>query len=232
MALAATEYDRLLDAVDRLQPDDWTKQTDNDLWDVKAMLGHVLGTLEGNASPDEAMRQRVAAAQAATQTGGYFIDALTDLHVREHAGLSPSEVAEGLHKMAPQALAGRTHTPAEVLATPMNPGPPFSGAWTLGYLLDTIYTRDTWMHRVDLCRATGQAMVLTPDHDGRIVADAVAEWAESHGRPFTLVLTGTAGGTYTQGTGGERHELDAVEFCRITSGRAAGPALLTQGVAW
>jgi len=38
-------------------------------------------------------------------------------------------------------------------------------------------------------------MVLTPDHDARIVADVVAEWAGRHGRPFTLHLTGPAGGS-------------------------------------
>jgi hypothetical protein len=56
----------------------------------------------------------------------------------------------------------------------------------MGYLLDTILTRDPWMHRVDIARATGRDMVLTADHDGRIVADVVAEWARRHGQPFTL----------------------------------------------
>jgi hypothetical protein len=41
-----------------------------------------------------------------------------------------------------------------------------------------------------------------------------------------LVLTGTAGGTYKQGTGGDELELDAVEFCRILSGRGSGDGLL------
>jgi uncharacterized protein (TIGR03083 family) len=241
MGLAATEYERLLDAIDRLGPDDWGRPTDNDLWDVKAMLAHVLGTLESNASPDEAMRQQVAAAQAHATNGGYYIDALTDLQVREHVDLSPTEMAARIRATMPKALAGRTGMPEQVRATPMTPGPPFTGEWTLGFLIDTIYTRDTWMHRVDLCRATGQDMVLTPDHDGRIVADAVEEWAEGHGKPFTLVLTGPAGGSFNQGDDaaspatpgtGERYELDAVEFCRITSGRGEGTGLLSQGVAW
>ncbi len=64
----------------------------------------------------------------------------------------------------------------------------------MGYLLDVILTRDPWMHRVDIARATGRDLVLTPEHDGRIVADVVAEWARRHGQPFTLTLTGPAGG--------------------------------------
>ncbi len=67
---------------------------------------------------------------------------------------------------------------------------------------------------------------MTPEHDGRIVADVVVEWAGRHGQPFRLTLTGPAGGRWTSGTGGEELELDAVEFCRITSGRGAGEGLL------
>ena len=100
----------------------------------------------------------------------------------------------------------------------------------MGYLLDVILTRDTWMHRVDIARATGRALVLTPDHDGRLVADVVAEWARRHGRPFTLSLEGPAGGVYTSGAGGEAIALDPVEFCRILSGRGQGTGLLTQQV--
>ena len=83
------------------------------------------------------------------------------------------------------------------------------------------FTRDVWMHRVDIARATGQTMVLTAEHDGRLVADLVAEWATTHGEPFTLELDGTAGGTYVSGTGGEHVQIDAVEFCRVALGTCA-----------
>ena len=78
--------------------------------------------------------------------------------------------------------------------------------------------------------------------DGRH-RDRLAEWAHRHGQPFTLVLTGPAGGTYTSlGTSGatpasrvdddtstasDPIELDAVEFCRILAGRAGATGLLT-----
>ena len=51
-----------------------------------------------------------------------------------------------------------------------------------------ILTRDAWMHRLDLARATGQDPTLTADHDGVIVADVVAEWARRHGQPYRLEL--------------------------------------------
>jgi hypothetical protein len=73
--------------------------------------------------------------------------------------------------------------------------------------------------------------VLTADHDGRLIADVVADWAGRHQQPFTLDLEGPAGGTFTNGKGGgEEITLDAVEFCRILSGRATGAGLLTQEV--
>lgn len=102
--------------------------------------------------------------------------------------------------------------------------------WSLGYLLDTILTRDPWMHRSDLAVATGKPMTLTADHDGVIVADVVAEWASRHGKPFELELTGPAGGTWSDGRGGEQISMDAVEFCRTVSGRGSGVGLLATEV--
>jgi hypothetical protein len=62
---------------------------------------------------------------------------------------------------------------------------------------------------------------LTADHDGVLVDDVVREWAGRHQRPCGLHLTGPAGGSWEFGTGGPRLELDAIDFCRILSGRPA-----------
>ena len=86
------------------------------------------------------------------------------------------------------------------------------------------------MHRIDICRAIGREPVLSPEHDGRLVADAVADWARRHGGPFALELTGPAGGTFHAGHGGVGLRVDAVEFCRILSGRAAGDGPLATPV--
>jgi len=52
------------------------------------------------------------------------------------------------------------------------------------------------MHRIDIARATGRAPQLTGEHDGRLVADIVAEWAQRHAQPCRLHLTGPAGGVW------------------------------------
>ena len=106
------------------------------------------------------------------------------------------------------------------LPIPFGPPVGWVGLW---YLLDVGFTRDVWAHRIDLCRATDRPMELTADHDGRLVADLVAEWAGIHGQPFELALTGPAGGTFTQGDG-RRARRDRRHRVRPHRSRVASPA--------
>ncbi|MGH8962723.1 MAG: maleylpyruvate isomerase family mycothiol-dependent enzyme [Jatrophihabitantaceae bacterium] len=221
MRLAATEYQRLLELLASLGPSDWTIATECPGWDVHAMASHALGMAEMAASVRESMRQQ----RAATRRGGVFLDALTGLQVEEHADLTAQAIVARFERVAPKAVRGRRRAPGFVRRRTM-PQPQTVGdheeKWTFGYLLDVILTRDPWMHRIDISRATGAPHVLTADHDGVLVHDVVQEWALRHGRPFTLRLTGPAGGYWSIGTGGPDVELDAVEFCRILSGRGDG----------
>jgi uncharacterized protein (TIGR03083 family) len=230
MARAEEEYERLLAVVDDLSDQDWSRPTDCTGWDVRAMVGHVLGMIEMLADHEETARQQGAAAVAAEREGCLRMDALTALQVAEHASLSTAELTRALHEAAPRALVARRATTAEIRATPFPTDIPGEHGWTLGYLLDVIHTRDPWLHRVDICRATGRDLVLTAEHDGRIVSDVVADWASRHGQPFSLLLTGDAGGHYAVGDGGPETEVDAVEFCRILSGRERGDGLLATAV--
>ncbi|MGA9311519.1 MAG: hypothetical protein WBV74_14255 [Pseudonocardiaceae bacterium] len=159
------------------------------------------------------------------------IDALTALQVAEHAHLSSSQLIDALRTAATEALAARSRTTAEERAMVFNPGPPYDEDWTRGYLIDVIHTRDPWLHRIDICRATGGELALTPDHDGRIVADVVAEWARRHGQPCTVVLDGPAGGIYSQGEGDAQLQLDAVRFCRTKSPSKPGHLAIRSRIA-
>jgi hypothetical protein len=82
------------------------------------------------------------------------------------------------------------------------------GRFSFREMFEVILTRDTWMRRVDVAWATGRDMVVTPQHDGRIVEDCVLDWAKKHGRPFSLSLGGPAGGRYEAGTDGPLIEID------------------------
>lgn len=229
--LARTEYARFADQLRSLAPEDWDRATDCPLWDVRAMAGHSAGMLSTVTGYRALLREMRAATKAAKRSGGPMIDALTAKQVADHAGLSTSELVAKIDEVGPRAARWRGTRPAVFRMMPMKEE--VGGkqeTWRMGYLLDVILTRDPWMHRVDIARATGREMELTAGHDGRIIADVVAEWARRHGQPFTLTLTGPAGGEYVAGEHGERITIDAVEFCRTLAGRAPGSGLLTQEV--
>jgi uncharacterized protein (TIGR03083 family) len=218
--LAQTEVERFADALAALDDDEWTLPTANDLWDVRAMAGHVLGMTETFTGFRRLARDMRAASKLAGD--GPQVDGLTAHQVAITADLRPAELVARLRAAAPRNARWRGRRRL-LRAAPLKENVPGSGreTWRMGYLLDTILTRDTWMHRTDLAAATGRPLELTADHDGRIVADAIREWAGRHGRPFEADLTGPAGGTFVSGDGGERIEMDAVEMCRILSGRPA-----------
>jgi uncharacterized protein (TIGR03083 family) len=227
----ALELERALGFLRSLNAESWTAPTDCPAWDLRAMYQHVLGACEAGASVRENLHQLRAARAYRNQHGGPLEAALSAVQVRERAGLTPAQVIGRLAAVAPHTIRGRTRTPA-LIRDHVNIAVdgPVHERWKLGYLIGTIYLRDLWMHRIDAARATSRPPELSASHDGRIIADIVAEWARRHGRPFTLDLTGPAGGTYASGPGlrgAERISMDAVEFCRTLAGRAPATGLLT-----
>jgi uncharacterized protein (TIGR03083 family) len=236
MRLQATELERTLDLLRSLDDADWSAQTECPDWDVRRMYLHVLGACDAAASMRENVHQMWAAKRHQKSDGGPLEAGLSTVQVRERLDLTPAELVERLTAVAPVTVRKRTRMPALMRRMKMKIDGPVVETWAIGYLIDTIYLRDLWMHRVDAARATGRELVLSADHDGRIVADVVTEWARRHGRPFTLTLTGPAGGTYTAtgtdapadpGTTPADLELDAVEFCRTLGGRESGTGLLS-----
>lgn len=169
----------------------------------------------------------------ARSRGGVFIDALTGLQVAERADMTPAQIVDRFAARAGKAAAGRRRTPGFVRRRKlpiMQAVGDRREAWTIGYLVDVVLTRDPWMHRIDIVRATGAPHVLTAEHDGVLVDDVVTEWAERHGQPFTLRLSGPAGGSWSRGSGGPTLDLDVTEFCRALSGRGPAEGLLATQV--
>jgi uncharacterized protein (TIGR03083 family) len=228
--LAVTEYQRVTDAVDALRPEDWTRPTDCTEWDVRQLVAHIAGQANLFSSPFELARQS-RGAKARQQPGQPSVDNLTAFQVEERQHMAPEELRAELHRVGPRGAKGRRRIPG-FLRRRRLPGEEVVNSaperWSLGYVTDVILTRDTWMHRLDLARATGQDPVLTADHDGIIVADIVAEWTRRHGQPYRLELTGPAGGSWSYDTSGEEIVMDAIDFCRVLAGRP-GP---DGGQAW
>ena len=229
MRLQADELDCTLALLRTLDDAAWSAQTDCPAWDVSAMYKHVLGACEAGASMRENIHQLLRARAYRKRHGGPLEAALSSLQVSERADLTPAQIVERLAAIAPKTVRGRTRTPALRNHAKMAIDGPVIETWTLGYLIDTIYLRDLWMHRVDTARALDRPAELRPDHDGRIVADVVAEWGRRHGQPFVLELTGPAGEAYARDQrhpGAEHISMDAVEFCRTLAGRQRATGLL------
>lgn len=228
---------RLIEVLARLDEEAWHEPTECTGWDVAAVVGHVIGAGRACASFRESMRQQRWGRRHAARYDGNSLDAVNDLQVREHAMLSPGQRIDALREVAPAAVRGRMRIPAALRYTsvPMDPGGSTASGMPprlrLGHLMDVVYTRDVWLHTVDIARATSTPLEPEAALDGRIVEDVVAEWARRHGEPVRLALTGSAGGRFHQGTAGPRMELDAVAFCRILSGRAEPAEVDASGIA-
>jgi uncharacterized protein (TIGR03083 family) len=232
MALQARELDLTLKALSVLDATDWsTSSEDCPAWDIRMMYLHVLGACEAGASMRENVSQMRRARARRSREGGPLEAALSAVQIDDRLELSPEQLVDRLAAVAPKTVAGRNRTPGLMRnhATFSVDGPVHE-KWTLGYLIDTIYLRDLWMHRVDVSRATNRPLELTAEHDGRIVADVVAEWARRHGQAFVLELEGPAGGTFAHephSPATEHLGMDAVEFCRTLAGRSPASGLMS-----
>jgi uncharacterized protein (TIGR03083 family) len=214
-----------------LAADDWTLPTDCERWDVHAIVAHVIGATAGQASFPEFARQAWRGRPITAELRSpHWWDGMNELQVRERAGRTAPELLAEFTTLAPKSVRARARLPRPIAQLPLLNLPSPVGRQPLAYLFDVGFTRDTWMHRVDIAQATGGPMVVDPAHDGRIVADMVAEWADTHGEPFLLELTGPAGGSFRAGpaaaAAAEHHELDAIEFTRILAERAHGIGVL------
>jgi uncharacterized protein (TIGR03083 family) len=225
MEVGAVEYQRFVDLIRALSPADWSQPTECTLWDVKAVVAHNLANMEGNASIRENVHQLRTAMKRSKANGTSMIDEMTGLQVSERVSQTPAEMCASVERVAPKALAGRRRTPAVLRHTVKISVPPPHRSLGLGFLIDQIYNRDMFMHRVDICRAIGRDLAVDAGHEGRIIAEVVGDWADNHGQPFELVLDGPAGGAFWRGQAGEHLRLNAVEFARIVSGRHDGQTM-------
>jgi uncharacterized protein (TIGR03083 family) len=225
--LAEEEFARFAELAASLSEPEWAMPTDCIAWDVRKMALHVLGSADAQASVREFAHQMRRGMPLNKQIDSHhWVDGLNELQIRERQHLSNPELVVQLKGVGPRAVKGRWSTPPPMRYLPIPFGPPI-GWEPLKYLLDVGFTRDVWCHRLDISCATGRPMHLTADHDGRLVADIVGEWASIHREPFDLVLEGPAGGKFTQGVNGERVEIDAMEFIRTLSGRLPGSGVLS-----
>src|SRR6266852_1556326 len=224
--MATVELERFLACVEALAPADWDQSTACTLWNVRQVVAHVTGAAASYARWSQFKRQTSPFVQRPYRKVGFsLLDALNQIQVDDRRAATPADLLTELHDVGPRAIATRKRLPAIVRAVRLPL--PLLGLVPLGYLTDLIYTRDMWMHRLDICRATGREMVQTPQHDGRITALVVRD-LERHltpklaGQAIVYELTGLSGGGFHLGENASpiaRITMDVLDFHLKASGR-------------
>jgi hypothetical protein len=165
-----------------------------------------------------------------------ILDSLNQIQVDDRAHATPQALLSELRAVGPRAITNRRRIPSALRAIrlPM----PALGIAPIGYLTDLIYTRDMWIHRLDIARATEREMTVDALHDARIVALMVSDLGNRlrrrlAGRAVLLDLTGPAGGPYRIGLARQPSasmRLDALSFAWLTAGRLTADAARAQAV--
>jgi uncharacterized protein (TIGR03083 family) len=225
--MALAELERFLALVESLGSDDWEKPTVCPLWNVRQILAHVTGAAASFARWSEFKRQNNRHLQRPYREVGFsMLDALNQIQVDDRATASPAELINELRDVGPRAIAVRKRLPLLLRALRL-PMPPLGGIVPLGYLTDLIYTRDMWMHRLDICRATGREMVQTPQHAGRITALVVRDLDKQltpklAGQAVAYELSGISGGHWRVGKSPRpiaSITMDVLDFHLLAAGR-------------
>ena len=207
-----TEFERVLALLESLEGDDWRQQTYCTEWTVREMVAHLAGSMTGSTSLSEFLRQNVR--NPYIKEAKNPVDGTNRLQVEERANKTTAELIDEFRQNGPIAIKNRQKLPWLVRQIPV----PQVG--NFGYLMDIIYPRDEWMHRYDICAATGKKMVITPEHDGRLLDLVLLDIAKKlkkqlAGRSIVLQITGALSGIYQFGDKAEPGctlEIDLFDF--------------------
>jgi uncharacterized protein (TIGR03083 family) len=231
-SLAREEWKRLLAFLETLDTDDWQKPTMCTAWTVRDMTAHQAGAYAAYASFQEFRRQYLNL----PPKGRLPEDVINEIQIADRQHKTNAELISEIRERGPRTIANRQRIPFFLRAVSF-PRPDGTKLY-MSYMLDVIYTRDTWMHRVDLARATNREMKLTREHDGRIVElvmrDVNALLAPKVGADsIVMELTGIAGGAWRIGKAAAPRatiSMDALHFNIYASGRYTYAQALTSTV--
>lgn len=219
-SLLTTELERFLTVVENISPDDWGKPTACSEWNVRQILAHQAGGFAGGARIKELLHQL----SSRPKPGQLPEDAINIIQQRDRAAKTPAELIAEVRKMGPVAVKNWAYgfQLLKLISIPHA----VAGKLPLRHLMWVTHSRDTWMHRLDICRATGQAFEQTAGHDGRIAALVMRDVAQALSRlsgcpTLNFDLTGIAGGNWKIGKGDPAAiiRMDVLEFNIFASGR-------------
>lgn len=222
--IARRESDRFAALLACLSGDDWVQPTDCTRWTVREIALHQLSVAECWASLREFLSMYLRGLPITLRMRGLPVDGANEIGIADRRHLSDAELLARFERSRERLLRLRAAAPPALRAIPLPTGP--TGWVSVGELYDIVLTRDTWTHRMDICRATRRRFPVESRLDGVLVADMVRDWAVRHRQPFTLHLTGPMSASYRSGTGGPTIAFDTLEFVRAVSGRRQESGLL------
>jgi uncharacterized protein (TIGR03083 family) len=208
-----------------LSAGEWEADTVCTPWTVADIARHVLGAMKSQVSLRESARQQLHGLRHRSGYDGNSLDALNALQVADHRQLDGPAVVAQIEALVPKSVDARLRRARLFgrLVIPLDQGGSSAAGnptrLAMGDLFRIVYTRDTWLHRLDVADALGRRVRLNTAADRRIVEDVVKEWADRHGQPFDLRLEGDIDGRYTRSGGGPVLAIDAARLCWILSGR-------------
>lgn len=218
--LMRTELKRFMALVETLGPDDWGRPTACTAWTVRDILAHQAGGYASGTGYKEMFRQ----ISAMPKKGQLPEDAINEFQLRERIGKSPAELIAELGRVGPIAIQKWAYQFR--LIKPIAIPHAVAGRLSLRYLMWIIHSRDTWMHRLDICRATQREFQQTREHDGRIVALIMRDVdnllrKQLDGRAVIFDLSGITGDVWKIGSGEATAalQMDALDFSIFASGR-------------
>jgi len=212
-ALLHTELERFWTLLESLDQQDWNKPTACTAWSVRDILAHQAGGYASGTSYKEMIHQYMSI----PKKGQLPEDAINETQLADRMGKSPAELIAELRRVGPVAIEKWAHQfqLIKLVTIPHQ----VTGNLSIRHLMLVIHSRDTWMHRLDICRATGRKFEQTAEHDGRIAALVMRDVAKvlskkAGERSVAFELSGIPGGLWKIGVGdpGSTIQMDVLDF--------------------
>ena len=189
-AHSEAEYTALVRLLDQLTHDDWARPTDCVGWTPREMVAHLAGAAEAAVRWRKTIKHNgIALIRARRGTLG-VVDHLCASQIGERRHLDIPGLMADLRRWAALAPAKIEAKPGFIRRITLPPSAGLPVGATFGYLIDVINTRDVWLHRIDLARATGRTHTATPAEAEvvrQVMRDLDHQWA---GDAIDVTLTG------------------------------------------
>jgi uncharacterized protein (TIGR03083 family) len=218
--LLMTELGRFMGLVETLGLEDWGKPTACSAWTVRDILAHQAGGYASGSGYKELIHQYINL----PKWGQLPEDRINEVQLSERSGKSPAELMAELRRVGPVAAQKWAYQFRLLKLVTIPHGT--AGSLGLRHLMWVIHSRDTWMHRLDICRATGRKFEQSAEHDGRIAALVMRDVVKAVGRgldgqSIAFDLTGVSGGGWKIGEGqaAASVRMDVLDFNIFASGR-------------